>query len=639
MPLSPQMPLSGHTTLQNDTPSSNQFWMSLLLPGLALAAFWIAVVWVVDPRGEFMVNDDWSFLRALERLMHEGRLGSTGWGPKEADGGPSLIVHLLWGRLFTSVFGYSLTVLRASVLVIGIAGSAALLVLLRATGLSRSAAVCGTLALTGNPLFLSQCFSYMSDVTFASLMIFALAWLHYAATRRAVWPLAIGLLFSLAGILARQIGVVVPIAFLCAVCVAPRSAWLGRMRAFLLVVGLVVVPWLTYEFALSYLGSTPLTAHPVVRNIFMNPAEKGLMDYAVFSVASVGVLIAYVGFFTSPVLVLRWDELWDFRAYRWFVAGMATAVAVLEVALLSGWVDIPVSFHRNVVFDFGVGPVLLKDVYFLGIMRGPTLPQTVYILIVGWAVLSAGGLLLTGTRWIRSTLFDRSPDRVDNPNGFIANLAGIAACGYAAIVVLTTFHDRYLMPLCILVLVWLVAGRASDRTRSLPWSRLAAGYALVTAVGLFSIWGVHDFMSMKRSLARAHDFVVKDLAIPPCSGDGGFEFNGYHCYEKGFSPIPGLSWWWVKQEAFLITLGPLPGYEVSRTFPFSRMFGPPGAVHVLIPRRASDPEGTKGSSRSPGQSPSPVGNHAPDGNPESWLPSTARHTATGAGSLRSSGEN
>jgi hypothetical protein len=60
---------------------------------------WLAIIWIVGPTGEFMVNDDWSFVKMLDALRNEGRLIATGWG----GGGPAAIIHVLWGWLFTEV--------------------------------------------------------------------------------------------------------------------------------------------------------------------------------------------------------------------------------------------------------------------------------------------------------------------------------------------------------------------------------------------------------------------------------------------------------------------------------------------------------------------------------------------------------
>src|SRR5271169_1859037 len=74
---------------------------ALWVPLLIIITVWTVIVVIVNPVGEFMVNDDWAFVRALETLTFEGRMPTTGWGPSWAPGGPSLIVHLMWGRLFT----------------------------------------------------------------------------------------------------------------------------------------------------------------------------------------------------------------------------------------------------------------------------------------------------------------------------------------------------------------------------------------------------------------------------------------------------------------------------------------------------------------------------------------------------------
>ena len=89
------------------------------LPVLILLGAWAVVIWIVDPVGEFMVNDDWSFVRCIEDFQNTGKLGPTGWGPPGREGGPALIVHILWGWVFTQIFGFSLTVLRINSTALG----------------------------------------------------------------------------------------------------------------------------------------------------------------------------------------------------------------------------------------------------------------------------------------------------------------------------------------------------------------------------------------------------------------------------------------------------------------------------------------------------------------------------------------
>jgi hypothetical protein len=73
-----------------------------------VVAIAIALV-VVAPFGEYAVDDDWAYVRSLTILQHEGRLEILEWNPM------SLVGHLLWGWLFTSVFGLSFTVTKLAV--------------------------------------------------------------------------------------------------------------------------------------------------------------------------------------------------------------------------------------------------------------------------------------------------------------------------------------------------------------------------------------------------------------------------------------------------------------------------------------------------------------------------------------------
>ena len=95
-------------------------YCSVWVPLVFLTGIWTAIIFIVNPVGEFMVNDDWAFVRCLESLMREGRLETTGHGPSNAPGGPALITHLLWGLAFVKTAGFSLTVLRVSVLTLGV---------------------------------------------------------------------------------------------------------------------------------------------------------------------------------------------------------------------------------------------------------------------------------------------------------------------------------------------------------------------------------------------------------------------------------------------------------------------------------------------------------------------------------------
>ncbi|MEW6530543.1 MAG: glycosyltransferase family 39 protein [Thermodesulfobacteriota bacterium] len=558
---------------------------SSLLPAMLLGLLWLGIILIVNPVGEFMVNDDWSFVRMLEALVNEGTIIATGWGK----GGPSAIVHVLWGGAFTFVAGSSLTMLRVSVLFLGVLSSFVLLMLLRRLGANPWMALFGAVALVVNPLFLSQCFTFMTDITFVCASILAIFFIHRGMDTGRLSLLSIGFVFSLAAVLTRQIGIVIPLSF-CVLClVHPRARELGRLKLILVAVGISLVPWPLYEWFLLSVGSTPVTEHEVFRNILGRPLEKGFPDYAVFIYSQlVHAGLGYTAFLLSPLLACRyWTYFRTRQDFRWFFGILTVALIFLEAGMLLGLFTLPVQFYRNVITEFGIGPILLKDTYLLGIQRTAPLSAPVFYFMVYWAVLDVGVLLGLGFSSFRSLARMARSGTGEIP--FVPALCLVAAVMYLGIITFTDFHDRYLIPVCGFLIVWLVGMHFIGKSDQ---SRLAILPGLVTllVLGVVSPLIVHDFMEMKRTLTKAQQYLVRDLKVDPCRFDGGFEFNGYHCYERDFQSVAGLSWWWVKHEDYLLTLGELPGYRVVRVFPFQRYVGQSGAVYIL---KSADRAGTK----------------------------------------------
>jgi uncharacterized protein YjfI (DUF2170 family) len=217
---------------------------------------------------------------------------------------------------------------------------------------------------------------------------------------------------------------------------------------------------------------------------------------------------------------------------------------------------------------------LLKDVYILKIERFAAMPTQMYYGCVFIAAISA---CIVWARFYRFTvdLFNRTREQAP----FVALMSLIAAILYMGIIIITGFHDRYLIPLIILWTVWAVTTDQDSHTR--PEAALFIGAAALVAT--LSIVMMRDFMDIKRAVSQAHNYVITETHTNPCDFDGGFEFNGFHCYRKDFVQREGLSWWWVREEKYLVALGPLPSYTVVKTFPFRRRIGSDGAVHVLEP--------------------------------------------------------
>ena len=557
-------------------PRSEKLKFSYTTALFALVIAWGLIIWFINPVGEFMINDDWSFVKALEILSLEGGIPATGWG----QGGPSLLTHLVWGWIFTKLFGFSVTVLRISVLVMAVLGSIGLLELLKRTGASPFLAFWGAMTLVLNPLFLSQSFTFMTDVTLAALMIFALLLITEGLESQRRSLIGFGLFFTLAALLTRQIAIAIPIGLVLTLMINSKTRSSDLRPVTLMILFIAIVPWLCFEYALKKLGSTSLTDHEVIHAIVNDPLQLGLPGYVDLLFGRVVIGIGYISVIVSPIVALSFKELFARRIFRSYFLVTTSVFLVVEAGIVLDLVHLPVAFYRNVIFNFGIGPILLKDTYILHLARTWSIPASLYYCLAYWAFLNAGALVLLAYSYI-SGIFNQSAEGASRLGASITSMLGfVTTMVYVGIILLTGFHDRYLIPVCILLIVWLVSDMRGA-TPSISFSRTAIpAFICMAVIGIFSVAGTRDFMATKTALKQAQDYLVQDCHVSPCAIDGGFEFNGFNCYKKGFVQKPGLSWWWVEKENYLLALGPLPGYTVDTIFPFKRIFPHDGAVYV-----------------------------------------------------------
>ncbi len=68
---------------------------------LLLTAAWVGMATLVDPRGEFSLNDDWAYALPVKTLVERGSIRFTFWQSM------TLIAQVLWGALFCLPRGFS----------------------------------------------------------------------------------------------------------------------------------------------------------------------------------------------------------------------------------------------------------------------------------------------------------------------------------------------------------------------------------------------------------------------------------------------------------------------------------------------------------------------------------------------------
>jgi 4-amino-4-deoxy-L-arabinose transferase-like glycosyltransferase len=541
----------------------------------AITGLWLLQTVLANPAGEFPLNDDWSYSQSVQALVSQGRFGLTDFTAMP------LIAQVLWGSLFCLPFGFSFTALRLSTWVLGLLGLVATYGLLRTLGASRSLVLLATVLLAINPLYFALSLTFMTDVPFLTLSVASLALLINGLRTGDRRHMTLGFVFAFLALLIRQLAAAIPISFGLAYlfvhgfsrrtiffAALPTVSALGLLRIYQSLIRWTIGLPLLYNRPYDpILESTPLSAGPIVLELVGRTVTE----------------LVYAGLFVLPLALVvaasRWRRF-PGTSRLWMTC---TALAVLPVMLgwhLSAARLMPLS--GNVLYNVGLGPPLLRDVYLLRLPHLPQAPPAFWFGVTLAGVVGASLLVeqalvaVAGLGW-RATSSGRARAAVPI---VVAASASLMYVGFAAVV---GFLDRYLIWLLPLLMVCVLAALAPRHLDGNRWVTYAAR-ALVVGYSAFSIAAAHDYFAWNRSRWEALTYLTQVLHVPTNEVDGGFEFNGWYDYDRNYRERAGVSWWWVQADNYIVAFGPLDGYREMLRYPYDRWL-PPGHGDISVLRK------------------------------------------------------
>lgn len=544
---------------------------ALLLPAGVLSGVWLCLIALIHPVGEFPLNDDWVYAATARSLLEHGRLTVIPYTEAAS------VTHVLWGTLFCLPGGWSYAALRLSTALLGLVGVLTTSSLLRQTGASRPVAVLGGVTLALNPLYLSLSLTFMTDVPFTVLIVLALLSLGRSLRRDSSTDLTIGTLLSAAALLTRQAGLLVALAFVPLAFLRHGRTWKGLAWATLpsATCGAVLAVWHVWA---ERAGIDWLRNDRVRRTLesWSTDPQRAAADAAWQAVVG----IVYVGLFCLPVL-LPLASLWgsDLTPRARLAAGLGVFGLGAVAAFLALGTGSLMPLSSNVLFDVGLGPATLRDVFIKGLPNWPRAPGGFWLAVT--ALGAAGASLLVAFSAIAALRAASSVARRSGA-GWLAALAGTFGLLYLTLNAVAGYFDRYLLPLVPIALV--VAASTLNGRRGMERPAVPAafwtGLALAAGFGLFSVAGTRDYFAWNRARWLALDDLMQVDGILPEAIDGGYEFNGLYRYD------PTIAWWWAGDEEYVVSFGPMPGYCRVASYPFRRWL-PPGDASVSVLRQCS----------------------------------------------------
>ncbi len=552
---------------------------------MVIAAVWVVLAFVVNPIGEFPLDDDWAYVLPVKALLESGTIRFTDWNAV------SLIGQMLWGSLFSWPVGYSITALRISTLTAGLVGLVALYLMLRSSGARRTIAVLGALTLAGNPLFYNLSCTFMSDVPSAALMVVS-AWLLIRGmgndSEAFIWS---GVVVCLLSLFVRQISLAILIGFAVAY---PLQRGFG-VKWLVQAVAPVVVGLLGLRFYASYLIS--IDQLPRGYYLFHEHLGQALNHLAHLKVGALKnpigrslVLLLYVGFFLIPIVTLLWPgwiRRMSRRERRRHLLLLCGATALVTTGFLATGHLLPL--QGQTLNNLSLGTRSVAGQWPAGL---PTWFWSIATLLgVSSATIAVDSLIRAGSRLVGWPTAPK--DRSRRFRMVFLVVVCVVYFGPVAIAYHPMF-DRYFVGLVPFAIALVVEAMDSDRAALRPGTVILA--AFLASIGLaFGVAATHDYLAWNRVRWDAAGALLAENGLELEEVDGGWEFNNYYpnmrrLYlnraERDAAKTPSEREQNRSIERlesrYRAAISPLPGHEVLRRYPISRWLPTtPAEVFVL----------------------------------------------------------
>ena len=512
------------------------------------------LVVIVDPRGEFPLDDDWNF------ALSSWHFADTGTFRFARLTGMSLRLQVLWGALWTEVFGRSFEVLRFSTLTLSLTALLVLNRLLARIGLATGPRLLATFALLAHPIFFWSSFTFMTHVPFVTLSVVAFYFHLRGITERDMRHLLLGAVAVVGSYFIRQTGISSAIAPLILLLLL-RERVSPRWKSFAVIVAAPLV-----LFAILWFGTNVLKGYPGQLQVHLGSFTERNLAMAILEVIHRETVFNFqYGFlFLLPILASLAPGLTPRQQHgssRLTLAYLALLIPFVWMATqkVSTGDALPYNTQGEVFVNFGLGPATLRDTRMFGYRYPFHLPE--WLLAVGTFAAAVGGawLLFRILAMLRAT-----GSSVPEVAARLAALHALVATG--VLFASSLYFDRYALDSLWAVIVFCAA--------SSSWSRATMRTVAIVAamVGFFSVFATQEYLRWNRARWQAFDY-LQERGVTLEQMDGGYEINQYLL--GGFDgPLrrraPGLS---VVDDAFILAFRPVPGYATMARFPFQGFLG------------------------------------------------------------------
>ncbi|WP_430410404.1 glycosyltransferase family 39 protein [Kordia sp.] len=517
-----------------------------------LLILWLLIILIINPIGDFPLNDDWCYGKSVKTLLEDGYLKLYNWGEM------TLVGHVYWGYFFTKIFGFSFTVLRWSTLVMAFGTLIGIYELCKLANISRWVTLVSVLLCMMNPIFLSLSFSFMTDVPFYFVTIWAFYFFAKALQTDTWKPIIWGIFFCYWAFTIRQLAWVFPIVYLITMLLAKKRTRSNFIKAITPLLALLV-----FSMVFSYIMETNDLLQDRYNSKFNLMIDNILHLDKVIIINSISYFcrsMSYLGFLLLPIHLIYFSR-YKFKGYK--ILAIIWTVLVATFLLKLGK-QIP--SLDNIWIDFGVGPTTLA--HHAGNFTtspDPRAPKLFWQIITIIGVFSSVTLVFHSKR-LAVAVFKKTTVYP------LVVLAFVFSVVYLTPFLIVGVYDRYLLPLFPISII-LLGTNASVKVPKKIYQYIA--YGCIGLFTLFSVCAVHDHLSWNRVRWKAIQEAL-DSGIPKNHINGGVEYVTWNFFSEDKE-----KWWESVKPVYFLVFKPADNQKVIKEYTYERWLPGDGVLFFV----------------------------------------------------------
>lgn len=533
--------------------------------GAGLVLLFCLAIAVVDPRGDFPLDDDWDFaLTAWHFSAHEEMV-------RTPFSSATSYVQAVWGALWTRVFGQSYTTLRASTLALALISMLLIFKLLLRAGASRWLAAFGALSFLANPLYFWSAFTFMTHVPTVLLGILAL-WFFLRGVENGRFAFhGLAALAAIFSVFSRQIAIVNLLTAI-VVVLALREQIGSRWRGVLAVYSGALLFIAALMVSTNVLNPSSETAIHVARlgwswQSLYTTAVAIPVHYSFFNVQNAAL-------FHAPLLILALFALGSRPFGRKSLVLITAIFGFASVHMIALGRPIPYFNSGNVFSNLGLGPHTLRDTFTFRLPHPHHLAYGTRLALMALSTVAAIAAASILVRWIR-------PDDAESGSRSVL----IRYCAFACLIGtaihcgMRLYFDRYSIDTmwALPILLTVLASRVS-----FPRGVRVAAMLLLALTLTFATIFTAEYLSWNRARWDGYRF-LRSQGVTLEQMDGGYEVNALLAMRTGQKNLgkPGFA---VVDDQYILAFQEVRGFEPLARFRYSRWLGM-GEGYVYALRR------------------------------------------------------